>query len=50
MMSTYRIRVTGVSDDDEDWLLGESLDGSRVGGFPRVRVPSSQAIKVANHP
>jgi len=31
-----RIRVTGQSDDDEDWLLGESLDGSRSGGFPKV--------------
>jgi hypothetical protein len=31
-----RIRVIGPSPDDEDWLLGESIDGSRSGGFPRV--------------
>lgn len=30
------IRVVGPSPDDEDWLLGESLDGSRAGGFPKV--------------
>jgi hypothetical protein len=30
------IRVTGVSDEDEDWMLGESMDGERKGGFPRV--------------
>ena len=30
------IRVTGPSDDDEDWLVGETLDGSRSGGFPKV--------------
>ena len=41
--------MTGVSDDDEDWLLGESLDGSRVGGFPRVRGLSSSAILVVDH-
>ncbi|BEI80594.1 hypothetical protein CcaverHIS002_0111230 [Cutaneotrichosporon cavernicola] len=29
------IRVTGPSDDDEDWLVGESMDGERKGGFPR---------------
>ncbi|WVF68909.1 hypothetical protein IAT40_003682 [Kwoniella sp. CBS 6097] len=29
------IRVTGPSDDDEDWLIGETLDGSRSGGFPK---------------
>ncbi|KAJ9107396.1 hypothetical protein QFC21_000846 [Naganishia friedmannii] len=28
------IRVTGPSPDDEDWLIGESIDGSRSGGFP----------------
>ena len=28
--------MTGQSDDDEDWLLGESLDGSRSGGFPKA--------------
>lgn len=30
------VRVTGPSPDDEEWLVGESLDGSRSGGFPRV--------------
>ncbi|ORX37347.1 hypothetical protein BD324DRAFT_625771 [Kockovaella imperatae] len=29
------IRVTGPSPDDEDWLVGESLDGSKTGGFPK---------------
>ncbi|KAK8858659.1 hypothetical protein IAR55_002888 [Kwoniella newhampshirensis] len=29
------IRVTGPSDDDEDWLVGETLDGSKSGGFPK---------------
>ncbi|KAI9634950.1 uncharacterized protein MKK02DRAFT_37826 [Dioszegia hungarica] len=29
------IRVTGPSDDDEDWLLGETMDGSKSGGFPK---------------
>ncbi|WVQ96424.1 hypothetical protein IAU59_003529 [Kwoniella sp. CBS 9459] len=29
------IRVTGPSPDDEDWLVGETLDGSRSGGFPK---------------
>jgi hypothetical protein len=28
--------VTGPSPDDEDWLVGESLDGTRKGGFPKV--------------
>lgn len=32
---TYSIRVTG-PHDDEDWLVGESVDGSRAGGFPKV--------------
>jgi hypothetical protein len=31
-----RIRVTGPSEDDEDWLVGESMDGERKGGFPKV--------------
>lgn len=34
MMSS--IRVTGPSDDDEDWLVGETLDGFKSGGFPKV--------------
>ncbi|GHJ86164.1 hypothetical protein NliqN6_2566 [Naganishia liquefaciens] len=29
------IRVTGPSTDDEDWLVGESVDGTRKGGFPK---------------
>lgn len=29
--------MTGQSEEDEDWLLGESEDGSRSGGFPKVR-------------
>ncbi|GFZ45131.1 hypothetical protein JCM24511_02857 [Saitozyma sp. JCM 24511] len=29
------IRVTGPSPDDEDWLVGETLDGSKQGGFPK---------------
>ncbi|WRT67866.1 uncharacterized protein IL334_004840 [Kwoniella shivajii] len=29
------IRVTGPSDDDEDWLIGENIDGSKKGGFPK---------------
>lgn len=32
---TRSIRVTG-PHDDEDWLIGESVDGSRAGGFPKV--------------
>lgn len=32
---THSIRVTG-PHDDEDWLIGESVDGSRTGGFPKV--------------
>lgn len=35
-MLIARIRVTGPSDDDEDWLVGETIDGSRKGGFPKV--------------
>lgn len=31
-----RIRVTGQSPEDEDWLVGETLDGSHAGGFPKV--------------
>lgn len=29
------VRVTGPSEDDEDWVIGESLDGQRTGGFPK---------------
>ncbi|OCF54822.1 hypothetical protein L486_07477 [Kwoniella mangroviensis CBS 10435] len=29
------IRVTGPNPDDEDWLIGEYLDGSKSGGFPK---------------
>ncbi|KIR36142.1 hypothetical protein I352_01088, partial [Cryptococcus deuterogattii MMRL2647] len=29
------IRVTGPSPEDEDWLVGETLDGSQAGGFPK---------------
>ncbi|WVW84772.1 hypothetical protein I302_106807 [Kwoniella bestiolae CBS 10118] len=29
------IRVTGPNPDDEDWLIGENLDGSKSGGFPK---------------
>ncbi|OXB37491.1 hypothetical protein J007_02726, partial [Cryptococcus neoformans] len=29
------IRVTGQSPEDEDWLVGETLDGSHAGGFPK---------------
>nr|ODN99813.1 hypothetical protein L204_02253 [Cryptococcus depauperatus CBS 7855] len=29
------VRVTGPSPDDEDWLIGETLDESRSGGFPK---------------
>lgn len=36
-VANIRIRVTGPHDDDEDWVVGESLDGSRSGGFPKVR-------------
>ncbi|KAJ9100021.1 hypothetical protein QFC19_005839 [Naganishia cerealis] len=44
------IRVTGPSPDDEDWLVGESIDGSRSGGFPRdfvVRVEEPDAPKTS---
>lgn len=34
--------MTGQSEDDEDWLLGESMDGSRSGGFPRVSLDQTQ--------
>nr|ODN93909.1 hypothetical protein L203_00077 [Cryptococcus depauperatus CBS 7841] len=29
------VRVTGPSPDDEDWLIGETLDESQSGGFPK---------------
>lgn len=32
---TYSIRVTG-PHEDEDWLIGETVDGTRTGGFPKV--------------
>ncbi len=28
--------MTAQGDDDEDWLIGESEDGERKGGFPKV--------------
>ncbi|WVQ73144.1 hypothetical protein IAR50_002708 [Cryptococcus sp. DSM 104548] len=39
------IRVTGPSPDDEDWLVGETIDGSRSGGFPKdfVQAVESEA-------
>ncbi|WWC70854.1 uncharacterized protein I206_104806 [Kwoniella pini CBS 10737] len=43
------IRVTGPSDDDEDWLVGENLDGSKSGGFPKdfiIAIEESQQSKV----
>lgn len=30
--------MTGPSEDDEDWLVGETLDGSKRGGFPKVSI------------
>ena len=35
-LKLHRIRVTGPSPDDDDWLAGETLDGSKSGGFPKV--------------
>ncbi|RXK36785.1 hypothetical protein M231_05946 [Tremella mesenterica] len=29
------IRVTGPNPDDEDWLVGETMDGVKSGGFPK---------------
>jgi hypothetical protein len=36
LTSLCSIRVTGASADDEDWLFGETLDGTKSGGFPKV--------------
>lgn len=32
-----RLRITGPSPDDSEWCIGESMDGKRRGGFPKVR-------------
>lgn len=39
------IRVTGPNpDDEEDWLVGETLDGTRSGGFPKVCASSFMTL------
>nr|XP_018262261.1 uncharacterized protein I303_05277 [Kwoniella dejecticola CBS 10117]OBR84419.1 hypothetical protein I303_05277 [Kwoniella dejecticola CBS 10117] len=50
---TCRIRVTGPSDDDEDWLVGENMDGSKSGGFPKdfiVPIEESEAAATSAPP
>ncbi|ODO10042.1 hypothetical protein I350_02267 [Cryptococcus amylolentus CBS 6273] len=39
------IRVTGPSPDDDDWLVGETLDGSRSGGFPKDFVQPVESVE-----
>lgn len=49
LTAVCRIRVTGQSPEDEDWLVGETLDGSHAGGFPKVCLDRIQRFYIDSY-